>query len=558
MASIEFKGYVEEKSNINKENTFVVENVIVDSEYIKYLNHLISDKYIELYDEEINSKKQHGENEKVILENIWALYYIIKDVFYHSFSKYSIFETEDNRVLIETENYSFSSELKQIMKAFGNIGMSSVPINDKGRLTNDWKQILEDFFKDVAEKNRPDLIENLVSIVEQLKRLYDKIDIAHDLFFYKEEFFTNLADVCSKEVLEKYKNEYELLLSQKPCNLDKIYQLYEKIQSLIVDDWNNKITNPADYKPGDTFKFICYSIGTLDNCSNDRDNFERFVSASLFTERNQNAYARKYGFILDPNDIVSSSSKDQYINNASYNISSLYASRTRVLPELESIEKIIKALDLNKIIMDKFKPIGIFCLTNGTKELNSDYVEAQRLQKSFPKLPIVDIDTTLYKELDVSLDEKKNVIDSIIKHLNISSFDYSQYIDDFWISFTELKLSGNYSLNDITDLFNKFIYDKYIEDIATEELQHYSRMFEQALREDELFDKRREAQNLQEWKNKKSSYELYSNYKKSIIKRLKHENSRKTYETLIKLNELLSKMEKNDRVRYINDKPKER
>ena len=152
----------------------------------------------------------------------------------------------------------------------------------------------------------------------------------------------------------------------------------------------------------------------------------------------------------------------------------------------------------------------------------------------------------------------KNVIDSIIKHLNISSFDYSQYIDDFWISFTELKLSGNYSLNDITDLFNKFIYDKYIEDIATEELQHYSRMFEQALREDELFDKRREAQNLQEWKNKKSSYELYSNYKKSIIKRLKHENSRKTYETLIKLNELLSKMEKNDRVRYINDKPKER
>lgn len=496
MANIEFRGYMEDNSFMDEEDEFVIEKVIVDSGYIEYLNYLISDRRLRIhYEEDDNySRIYRDKNGKIIFNFIDDLRKICSTAFYHSLGSYWNSSRLDTINLIETDNYSFRNELYGILNEFKSIGVDDIPIDKDGKNKHVSQKLFKDFFEKVEKTNSPHLIEQLVAIISKLKELYTKINISHDLFFYKDELFSSLMDVCSKDDFEHYKNEYEFLMSQKPCDLDKLYRLYGKLQKLIISDWNNKITNPIDYRPGEAFNFVCHSIrsvGEYGGWKKDRgkDFDGRFVSASLITERNQIPYVSNYGFILDPKDIISSSPKDLYTDNSSYNISSLYTTSDRVIPELTSIEKVSQSQELNEVVVDGFKPVGIFCLTNGTKELNWDYLAAKKIHELFPELPIIDIDVTLYKNSDELLDEKKKVIDDIISYLNIIPFDYSSHIDDFWTAFTDLKINGNYSLYDIINIFNKFVYDKHIEEVKKS--QEYSEMYEQALKDNEEFDRKK-------------------------------------------------------------------
>ena len=52
----------------------------------------------------------------------------------------------------------------------------------------------------------------------------------------------------------------------------------------------------------------------------------------------------------------------------------------------------------NEIVINGFNPIGLFCYTFGLKEIESNYRNIKNIQKSFPNLDLVEIDTTLYCE----------------------------------------------------------------------------------------------------------------------------------------------------------------
>ena len=97
--------------------------------------------------------------------------------------------------------------------------------------------------------------------------------------------------------------------------------------------------------------------------------------------------------------------------------------------------------------------------------------------------------------------------------------------------------------------------------------REYLEMYEQALKENEEFDRRKEeerhqsllgkeAQLRQEWKDNMSE-ESYYNYKNSIKDRLEYENAKKLYEGASNSNALLSEIEKINKAKHFSDETKE-
>ena len=101
-----------------------------------------------------------------------------------------------------------------------------------------------------------------------------------------------------------------------------------------------------------------------------------------------------------------------------------------------------------------------------------------------------------------------------------------------------------------------------------EEAKQYSEMYEQALKENEEFDRRKEeekhqslldkeAQLRQEWKDNMSE-ESYYNYKSSIKDRLEYENAKKIYEDVSNSNSLLSEIESINKAKHFSGETKEK
>jgi len=310
----------------------------------------------------------------------------------------------------------------------------------------------------------------VIEIIDIIYELYESSNILYkvqDLYYVKDEIIDSLRNILDEETLDKYKKRYEQLLMQRPFNFDEMEIFLSKLQQIILNDWKTKITDINHYVPGNPFKFIIHSTC---NTNFNGKFFTRLVSNSLITEEFNDTYRAGFGFILPPANIIGASYKDLYINNDA--VSNQECVLGTSIPTILSIDLIldycrkeqennkrnnIKKRILSEIIIRDFNPQAIFCLTDGSKTLSNEFISAQKLKNSFPNLPIVDIDLTLYKTGDELIPVKIKLIENILSKigLNVKKITEDEVEDYnlFWNNYMKLKSTENYDEKSIIKLF---------------------------------------------------------------------------------------------------------
>ena len=311
------------------------------------------------------------------------------------------------------------------------------------------KKFCEEYIKTKSKKE----IENLLKIIYDLSKISLKILQIDELNKEKEEIIKSLNYIISKEEIEKIEIELDLLF--KKLDIEKIKEYLTSLQEIIKEDFKNKTTNPEDYKQGDDFKFLCYSVRFT---KYDKKRQKKYTATSLLTPKHTKTYREGYGFIISPNNIICASKEDAFTDITAKNNNEVVEN---IIPRIDSIDKIDKETEnYSEILLEGFNPIGIFCLTDGSKTLNLNYLRALKLQESFPNLRIIDIDLTLYKE---DLTEIRN---SLINHINaylgrFEEVDYEKY-EEFFQKYLELKKEKELTEEEIINLFNKYQNKKTI------------------------------------------------------------------------------------------------
>ncbi len=309
-----------------------------------------------------------------------------------------------------------------------------------------------------------DTLNPFLNLLVEFNENHKKINKLNDLIKAKDNILKNLERICPNQLVKNISTNYEQAI--KECNLEKLEQLLLESQTLIINYWKKFITPVDNFDKEKPFYFLCHSICNANFSGEFNSNF---VSSSLITKDLTDTFNQGFGFILSPNHIVLACSQDMFVNNNALDTDSLSNSST--IPEINIPEIIIEqALKQKKeyqlknekrkiyteIVSDKFQPLAIFCMTDGSKTLNSNYQNALKLKKNYPNLKIVEIDKTLYKK-DLS-QEKEKLIFNIEYHIsgNIlnDKIDYDRY-DYFFNKYLELKKTNNYTENDIIDLYKQ-------------------------------------------------------------------------------------------------------
>lgn len=362
--------------------------------------------------------------------------------------------------MIKSEDYDFSFELNSFIYKFNSIGfdIDSV-IKDHGHEDEYFiheRDVIESYYNYCVLNLDGNSLTGLIELINKFYQFQVKVFKSRDLFNLKDDLMDNLKDVCSVDVYNHYSNLYESYLKEDALDLNKIENLFLEIQGIILDDWKKNLNNVDDYKLGSSFNFICHSVF---NSNWDGDFHGRFVSASLLTENHTYTYNKPYGFIMDPDDIVMADYEDLFIRNNSDDLDNIYLSG--VLPTVKSFKNVNdNTIYYNEVVLDGFNPIGIFCITDGSKELNPYYLEALELKKSFPNLPIVDFDMSFFASPIDTILYRDALVDTIEEEIGIyhsGGSNYYDYFSYFWNDFMDLKKS-DYSSRDIINLFRKY-YD---------------------------------------------------------------------------------------------------
>ena len=337
--------------------------------------------------------------------------------------------------MIKNSYYDFTNEYNSFIYKFNTINFDINSIIKDNKADKEYytkkREIIYEYYNRCINNLDGNSLTGLIELINRLYMFQVKVFKANELFIIKDDLFENLKDVCSSEIYNYYKNLYESYLKSDVLDIEKLENLFLNIQSIILDDWKKNMSSVADYKLGAPFRFICHSTYNVD-WTGDYD--KNYVSASLLTENHNNTYNQPFGLIMNPDDIIMASSEDLYIDNNSNNISNLYNSG--VLPIVHSFKNVNdNTINYNEVVLDKFNPIGIFCISDGSKELNPYYLNALKLKENFPDLPFVDLDVSFFaNEIETKLC-RDGLVDRIEEELGIYANvgeRYYDYFNYFW------------------------------------------------------------------------------------------------------------------------------
>lgn len=326
-------------------------------------------------------------------------------------------------------------------------------------------------------------MKSFIEISSELQQERKKRNVIRDLSNAKSDISLNLKYFLSNDAIQQFENQYEMALNEK--NINAMQQMLDTMQQLILDHWREYVTSIENFKQGDKFKFICHSTNFTDFTGAFRT---KYVSTSLLSEDVMGTFRSGFGFVFAPENIVGAKSKDMYVNNSAENEDEmLYYSTIKKIDSPERlIEECIEQKEENKkndkdkevyneVILDGFNPIAIFCLTDGSMELNNNYNCANELKKHFPNLNVIQIDMTYYKKEEELLEIKKDLIqklmnkivqdDSVYSKLGVRERQMLNVVNDevvlkydlFWNQFMKMKKERNfnYTSDDIFNLFMK-------------------------------------------------------------------------------------------------------
>jgi hypothetical protein len=336
-------------------------------------------------------------------------------------------------------------------------------------LSSNRDKFCENKLYDCLEINSMDDYETLFSIIENLLNVKKKVYKRRDLLLMKDSIGTSLSYIFSDDQMLLYENRCSELFESEDINLTVAEDFLKSMQSVIIDNWKNEITNVDDFVPGKPFKFICHSTSTS---KFEGDFHSRYVSTSLLNEEFTQTYNSGFGFILSTDNIVGASSEDMYVHNSSSNSEDITngSSLPKIYPPSQIIDNCRKQIVDNKeqdkkikvyseIVVDGFSPQAIFCITNGSKMLDNNYSSALKLAEQFPHLKVIEIDLTLYKERSELIDCRNSLIKSIEIQINSEYYKNPEINCDlyelFWRKYLELKKDNTYKEPDIIDLYRE-------------------------------------------------------------------------------------------------------
>ena len=285
-----------------------------------------------------------------------------------------------------------------------------------------------------------------------------------DLLLNKSLIIDSLKTFCDELVINTIENDYNNALSNN--DVEKMQETLEFGQLIIKRHWKSSLTDPKDYKNGEEFRFICHSMRPgLDFKGNEFAS--KYISCSLLSDREMGTYKAGFGFIFDAENIVAASSEDLYVDN--FDNSDSIKMQGHVLANIKAPEEIIKECETlkrenpdskiyNEVDLNEFNPKAIFCLTDGSKTLCDNYNNAYILQESFPDLQVIEIDQLKYTNSPDYMDAKKRLIFSLLSHKGeniVIDNDYINRHDLFFKKFEELKERGNYTEDEIFELYKR-------------------------------------------------------------------------------------------------------
>ncbi len=338
----------------------------------------------------------------------------------------------------------------------------------------DHKYFTTNLFSDEAK------MKTFINLTFNLEQESKRLCIVRDLNNAKDDIAKNLSYFLDENTVQEYNDKYNEALNTN--NIDEMKRILDSAQTLILNHWKEYVTSIENFKQGDNFKFICHST---DRINFNSEFYTRYVSTSLLSEKLMDTFREGFGFVFAPENIVGACSEDMYVYNGSDNEDNLLFYST--LKQIDAPERLIeecvelkkqnkengnKQKVYNEVVIDGFKPIAIFCLTEGAKDLNHNYRYAHKLQEKFPNLKIIEIDTTYYKTDEDLFDAKKELMTAaseriLERRLYYQSMSISEQFNArnvtneqvdrneiFWTKFLELKKTGNYTEDDIVNLYS--------------------------------------------------------------------------------------------------------
>jgi len=300
----------------------------------------------------------------------------------------------------ETKYANLIELLKESMEATLTTTRSIVKINNLWKPDfNSIKQDTEYYKADVSLRSK--------TVCEAIQQLFENPEIRKNL--------------SNAELYNLYGSYYQISnhIKNKTLTDEILIDIETKLRPISDKIWTSSITNPENFKSGEPFMFIVHNVSKTDMETTDINEHSARsgrISASLITDKEMGVYgSHKYGFIY-PNDsrIITSGYKDLYSYETQKEGNYYQNNNNSMLVTPQAIESYSANLNVqengkilnndnaniyNEVLLDStngLKPVGIYCITFGEKELSYDYMSAKKLAEQ-SGLPLIDIDISLYR-----------------------------------------------------------------------------------------------------------------------------------------------------------------
>lgn len=417
-------------------------------------------------------------------------------------------EIKNHMYLDDRAKYNYLSDLLK-----NSMNVTLVTMQSIKKINYLWKPDFDNVKKS-DEYYKADLSQRSKTVCEAMQQLFENPEIRKNL--------------SNADLYNLYGSYYQIsnYIKSNALTDEVLLNIETKLQYISNKIWASSITNLDNYKSGEPFMFIVHNVSKTDMETTDiNEHITRSgrVSASLITDKEMGVYgAHKYGFIY-PNDskIVTAGYKDLYSYETKEEGRFYQNSNNSMLITPQAMENYSANLCIqengkklnndnaniyNEVLLDStngLKPVGIYCITFGEKELSYDYESAKKLAEK-TGLPLIDIDISLYRtkenqgtyltdEEALSVKEQKVFAENFLKQY-YKSKNY------------DLETSQNFVETDLV------LYQDMIIDIFLSEKKNNN------INKENLFKKFEEKKQLR--KNKAENYNTYINEMSDLKKSL--------------------------------------
>lgn len=287
---------------------------------------------------------------------------------------------------------------------------------------------------------------NTVRLVYKLED--EEIEIEPDL---KSDILNSIKLTYEDfDVRKSLSNEelYSLLINYYKLKIDRISvkEIEINISDIMRKVWANALTDPTKFKNGDSFCFLVHNFTTHASFSEQMKIMKEMrlgrVSSSLITDNFVGMYnskaGRRVGLIYDPSaEIVTTGKHDLYtyevdehkvVRNKEYASSALSPAFLEEfgIKLTSSIGEDLYYTEIyNEVLLGDAKPVAVFLIGYGEKDLNPDYEDAKKLASDLD-IPFLEIDLSVYKERKGLPILDENAKKYIAKQVVFSAFGLKQ------------------------------------------------------------------------------------------------------------------------------------